>query len=76
MMENGMRCPECGRPGFVTETGGESKETDRFDDFAVVCETCELRSLDSGDALLRLLTRLANCGLTADSPTVLHTADT
>ncbi|CAN5730767.1 hypothetical protein BH23GEM9_BH23GEM9_20360 [soil metagenome] len=73
-----MHCPQCGRPALGGEPSQEAGDDTRPDDggTAASCPLCERPYPDSGTALLRLLTRLANCGLVAEAPTVLDTAET
>jgi hypothetical protein len=73
-----MYCPECGQPGSEADVPGASDSTATANSLEALarCGMCGRPYTDSGVALLRLLTRLANCGLTAEAPTVLDAAET
>lgn len=72
-----MHCPECDRPRSALE-GSDAAGADVGTASAGLphCGTCKRPYPDAGAALLRLLTQLANCGLTAEAPPVLSAVET
>lgn len=72
-----MHCPECDRPWSGSE-GSEAACPDAEGASSALprCGTCTRPYPDAGAVLLRLLTQLANCGLTAEAPPVLSAVET
>jgi hypothetical protein len=73
-----MHCPECDRPAPSTgrADAGVGPAMDAMWPEPACCGTCMQPYHDTGAELLRLLTQLANCGLTAAAPPVLSAAET